>query len=344
MDIRTGAEDHAGRQRPMDRKPDEDNAAGDDLWDLQARHGTYIAGMIYARELIEGNNTIISRWEKFRQGNATRGTKPVEEVADSRRLAGIGRNVQGGHTVPWVAEARVGGHHEAREPYIGGDGDWCGEVDVILDSGKERVIRDDHCHHAESGRGGRDEDPESRDAAVGGQTGRVGEDGEVFEQQCEVGEERCDMCEKDDAMVKDGEARQAAYVEEQRVIQEQAVQAERERQGWWVDSGIDVPSSSMNILAPSSEVLVTGSVVVTSPQLLTDQDITSSEEGHSIPRSRCSSVSFDKGFAADHDPVGESCLDVDVQHTLEDCPDESRTKVITEIEALRTIRFEPYAS
>ncbi|KFY66798.1 hypothetical protein V496_01920, partial [Pseudogymnoascus sp. VKM F-4515 (FW-2607)] len=125
--------------------------------------------------------------------------------------------------------------------------------------------------------------------------------------RCEVGEERCDVCEKDDAMVEDGEARRAAYVEEQRVIQEQAAQAERERQGPWVDSGIDVPSSSRNIPVPSSEVLVPGSVIVTSPQPFTDQDITSSEEeGRPIPQSQCSSVSFDQGFAADHDPVGES--------------------------------------
>ncbi|KFY80306.1 hypothetical protein V499_00824 [Pseudogymnoascus sp. VKM F-103] len=40
------------------------------------------------------------------------------------------------------------GHHEAREPHIGRDGNWRGEVDVIQDSGKERVIWDDHCHHA----------------------------------------------------------------------------------------------------------------------------------------------------------------------------------------------------
>jgi hypothetical protein len=36
-----------------------------------------------------------------------------------RRPAGIGRNVRGGHAVPWAAEARVGGDHEAREPHIG---------------------------------------------------------------------------------------------------------------------------------------------------------------------------------------------------------------------------------
>jgi len=46
---------------------DEDNANRDDLWDLQAGHGTYIAGMIYAKELMEGDNSIISRCEKFRR-------------------------------------------------------------------------------------------------------------------------------------------------------------------------------------------------------------------------------------------------------------------------------------
>jgi hypothetical protein len=38
----------------------------DDPWDLQTGHGTHIAGMIYARELMEGNNVVISRREKFR--------------------------------------------------------------------------------------------------------------------------------------------------------------------------------------------------------------------------------------------------------------------------------------
>ena len=46
---------------------DEDNTAGDDPWDLQAGHGTHIAGMIYARELMEGNDSIISRREQFRR-------------------------------------------------------------------------------------------------------------------------------------------------------------------------------------------------------------------------------------------------------------------------------------
>ncbi|KFZ17095.1 hypothetical protein V501_01912, partial [Pseudogymnoascus sp. VKM F-4519 (FW-2642)] len=59
-------EDESGKWDP-DENWDEDNAAGDDPWDLQAGHGTHITGMIYAYELMEGNNTIISRQEKFRQ-------------------------------------------------------------------------------------------------------------------------------------------------------------------------------------------------------------------------------------------------------------------------------------
>jgi len=43
---------------------DEDNVDGDEPWDLQAGHGTHIA---YARELMEGDNSIISRREKFRR-------------------------------------------------------------------------------------------------------------------------------------------------------------------------------------------------------------------------------------------------------------------------------------
>ncbi|KFZ20514.1 hypothetical protein V502_03157 [Pseudogymnoascus sp. VKM F-4520 (FW-2644)] len=106
-----------------DENWDEDNVAGNDLWNLQARHGMHIAGMIYTR-------------------------LAVEEVADSRHPAGIGRNVQGWHTVLWVAEACVGGHHEAQEPHISRDGDWSGEVNVVPDSSKEHVIWDNDCHHA----------------------------------------------------------------------------------------------------------------------------------------------------------------------------------------------------
>jgi RecQ family ATP-dependent DNA helicase len=46
---------------------DEDNVDGDDIWDLQCGHGTHTAGMVYARELMEGDQSILSRREKFRR-------------------------------------------------------------------------------------------------------------------------------------------------------------------------------------------------------------------------------------------------------------------------------------
>ena len=48
-----------------DQDWDEDNVEGDDPWDLQAGYGTHAAGMIYAYKLIEGDNSIVSRHEKF---------------------------------------------------------------------------------------------------------------------------------------------------------------------------------------------------------------------------------------------------------------------------------------
>lgn len=45
---------------------DEDNDEGDSPWDLQAGHGTKVAGMIYARLLSEGRFETISQKERFR--------------------------------------------------------------------------------------------------------------------------------------------------------------------------------------------------------------------------------------------------------------------------------------
>lgn len=46
---------------------DEDNHQGDSAWDLQAGHGTRVAGMIYARLLFEGEYEMQSQKEKYRQ-------------------------------------------------------------------------------------------------------------------------------------------------------------------------------------------------------------------------------------------------------------------------------------
>ncbi|OBT44131.1 hypothetical protein VE00_04793 [Pseudogymnoascus sp. WSF 3629] len=123
--------------------------------------------------------------------------------------------------------------------------------------------------------------------------------------RCEVGEERCDVCEKNDAITEGLEAQQAAFIKDERANQEQAIQDERERQDQWLDSRIDIPS--IGFPPPSSESLVPGVAIDASPKPFTDQTPTSrEEEGDSIPRSRCSSVSFDQGFAAAQDSVGES--------------------------------------
>jgi len=38
----------------------DEDSVDDNPWDLQTGHGTHIAGMIYARELMEGSNVVIS--------------------------------------------------------------------------------------------------------------------------------------------------------------------------------------------------------------------------------------------------------------------------------------------
>jgi RecQ family ATP-dependent DNA helicase len=55
------------KARLEDGEWDEDNADGDDIWDLQCGHGTHTAGMVYARELMEGDQSILSRRERFRR-------------------------------------------------------------------------------------------------------------------------------------------------------------------------------------------------------------------------------------------------------------------------------------
>ena len=46
---------------------EEEDSLEDNPWDLQSGHGSHVAGMIYARELMEGGNAVISRREQFRR-------------------------------------------------------------------------------------------------------------------------------------------------------------------------------------------------------------------------------------------------------------------------------------
>ena len=113
----------------------------------------------------------------------------------------------------------------------------------------------------------------------GGKCRRIYLDSEMDDRhdqiRCEEGEEQCDVCEKDDAMSKDMEAQQAAYIEEEREMQEQANQYEREKQDQWLDSGIDVPSSSIGIPPPSSDINRPSSPVNASPHSSTVRNATS---------------------------------------------------------------------
>jgi hypothetical protein len=58
-------EEGAGEAKEgQDNEMDEEE---DNPWDLQAGHSTHVSGMIYARELMEADYSIISRREKFRR-------------------------------------------------------------------------------------------------------------------------------------------------------------------------------------------------------------------------------------------------------------------------------------
>ncbi|KFZ15879.1 hypothetical protein V502_05372 [Pseudogymnoascus sp. VKM F-4520 (FW-2644)] len=116
-----------------------------------------------ARELMEGNNTIISRREKFRQGDPTRGTKrkrpSIEEKMDEvqaqrwKKLRTV--HIQQAFEEMFGAGTQFHGlqkpaleaimNHES--PILVAMGTGVGNS-IVPDSGEERVTRDDNCHHA----------------------------------------------------------------------------------------------------------------------------------------------------------------------------------------------------
>jgi hypothetical protein len=173
-------EDDQGKLEGEDRW-DEDNTAEDDPWDLQAGHGTHIAGIIYARELIEGNDTIISRRERFRRisqhwhwflefastcpadlshGRTKRKRSSVEDEIDEvqvqrwkklrtvdiqqalKDMYGPGAQFRG------LKEARIKGHYAERESRVGSDKNQRGKDVVVPDPGHKRGFRHDGGHHA----------------------------------------------------------------------------------------------------------------------------------------------------------------------------------------------------
>lgn len=201
-------------------------------------------------------------------------------------------------------------------------------------------------------------------------------------ERCDEGEERCDVCEKDHAMMEGLAAQQEAQV-----MMEQA-QGER-----WFDSGVDIPSSSIADIPSGRAGIGFGS------SSIADGSIGSIPSSMPLPAlqdtRRRSSIRFDQGFAGDsmtrdeqetftaqqaqrrqqrwqsvvqEQDEGrevwdiESRLDswvgkcalcyvqqcngkkVDVRHGFEECPDGLRSTVAGEIKKLDGIRFERFAS
>jgi len=64
----------------------------------------------------------------------------------------------------------------------------------------------------------------------------------MFKYTCEEGEERCDICQESDAMMERGRQRRNG-----RHISSKKPGKEQERQDRLIDSGIDIPSSSMDL-------------------------------------------------------------------------------------------------
>jgi len=116
-------------------------------------------------------------------------------------------------------------------------------------------------------------------------------DGRDDRLRCEEGEERCDVCSNDDAIMEGLEAEREAYAHEER---EAYTQEQREGQDRWMDSGIEIPSSSV----PGRHIDITDS----SSRIDIPSSIGDSHDGGSTSpirgHSPSSSVEFDHIFAA----------------------------------------------
>jgi RecQ family ATP-dependent DNA helicase len=93
----------------------EEDSMDDDLWDLQTGHGTHTAGMVYARELMEGNNMVVGRREKFRRvsqewhrfwqfgsaGTNTAGQEASINAGQKRKWVTLEGNIQHAQMARW---------------------------------------------------------------------------------------------------------------------------------------------------------------------------------------------------------------------------------------------------
>ncbi len=154
-------------------------------------------------------------------------------------------------------------------------------------------------------------------------------DGRTDRVRCEEGEERCDICQKDDAMLEEAEALQQAYIAEEE------------------DSGIGMTCSSQH--SPSAALVITNK---------DRQEFQAQQAQRAQQRSQIVEQNQQEAHAIwDLENrldmwLGKCALcyvrqhggqAVDTQHRLEECKDELQGLVVEETEALKRIQFERYA-
>jgi superfamily II DNA helicase RecQ len=91
-----------------------------DPWDLQAGHGTHVAGMIYARELMEGRDAIVSRREKFRQVSQAwhrflKGDSDSGIAGQKRKRSAVGDGIQEAQQARWKRLREVNIQQELKQ-------------------------------------------------------------------------------------------------------------------------------------------------------------------------------------------------------------------------------------
>jgi hypothetical protein len=94
--------------------------------------------------------------------------------------------------------------------------------------------------------------------------------------RCEEGEERCNVCRRSDVIIEELEEQRQTYIQEE-------ARRGQEKQDRFIDSGINIPSSSIPFSGLGSDN-IGGSVILLAS---------------SPPRSQSSVVSFDQGFIVD---------------------------------------------
>ena len=122
---------------------EEDNI-DDDPWDLQVGHGTHTAGMIYARELMEGNDMVVSRREKFRHisqewhkfwqfGSTGTNTEASVNAGQKRKRETLEGSMQNAQMARWKRLQTVDIREEMKQ-MLGDDAEFRGLQEPALEA------------------------------------------------------------------------------------------------------------------------------------------------------------------------------------------------------------------